>query len=169
MLRSIRHHTLAAATAAVLFVPAAAWAFGPTIASGTMADLDAVDPALDDATARVQVVPTPEATIVTLQVTGIDRALAGRTLGAHLHVGGCRAGDAAGTAGHYNSTGGTTVSSTTEVWLDFAVTPGGTGHSVARVPFTVPAGAAKSVVVHAEPTAPSGAAGAKLACLEVDL
>ena len=57
---------------------------------------------------------------------GVDRALAGRTLGAHLHVGGCTAGDATGTGAHYNSSGGAEVSPTTEVWLDFTVTGGGT-------------------------------------------
>lgn len=169
MIRSARPRTLAAVTTAALLVPVTAWAMGPVRASGPLADLDAIDPTLDGATARVQVVEVEDGTIVSLKVDGVDPALAGRTLGAHLHVGGCTAGDAAGTAGHYNSAGGAEVSPSTEVWLDFEVTGGGNGHSVAKVPFTVPDGGAASVVVHANPTAPSGAAGPKLACIGVTL
>lgn len=169
MNRSTRPRTLATATTLALLVPAAAWALGPVRASGPLADLAPTDPTLDGATARVQVVEVDDGTLVSLKVDGIDPALAGRTLGAHLHVGGCTAGDAAGTGGHVNSTGGVEVSPDTEVWLDITVTGGGTGHSVAKVPFTVPEGGAGSVVVHADPTAPSGAAGTKLACLAVAL
>lgn len=169
MTRSTRCGRLAAITTAALLVPAAAWALGPVGTSGPLADLAPTDPTLDGATARVQVVEIDDGTLVSLKVHGVDRALAGRTLGAHLHVGGCTAGDATGTGAHYNSSGGAEVSPTTEVWLDFTVTGGGTGHSIAKVPFTVPGGGAGSVVVHAAPTAPSGAAGAKLACLPVAL
>lgn len=169
MNRSTRPRMLAAVTTAALLVPVTAWALGPVRATGPLADLAPSDPTLDGATARVQVVEVDDGTIVSLKVAGIDPSLAGRTLGSHLHVGGCTAGDAAGTGGHLNTTGGVEVSPTTEVWLDFTVTSGGTAHSIARVPFTVPEGGAGSVVVHADPTAPSGAAGTKLACLPVAL
>lgn len=167
-----RTRSLAGLTLAALLLPVTAWALGPVRADGPMTDLTAAHEALDGADARVQVVPTDDGTLVTLQVTGIDRALAGTTLGAHLHVGGCTSG-ADTTGGHYNHTAGTAtpvIAPDTEVWLDFTVTPGGNGHSIARVPFLVAPDGAGSVVVHANPTNPTtGAAGTKLACIGIDL
>lgn len=167
-----RIRSLAGLTMAALLVPVAAWALGPVRAAGPMTDLTHAHAALDGAEARVQVVPADDGTLVTLQVSGIDPVLAGTTLGAHLHVGDCADGlDTTG--GHYNDTAGTAnpvVAPDTEVWLDFTVTPGGNGHSIARVPFLVAPNGAGSVVVHANPTNPTtGAAGTKLACIGIDL
>ena len=163
-----RSRALAAVTGAAVVVPAvAALALSPVRASGPLTDVDPLSTALDGASAAVEVVPAADGTtIVTLHVRGMDRSLAGRTLGSHVHVGECAT--AASTAGHYKHGDGP-VSPTTEVWLDFEVTAGGTGRSQAHVPFSIPEDGAASVVIHAGPTQPSGAAGTKLACLPVDL
>jgi hypothetical protein len=58
------------------------------------------------------------------------------------------------------------VSPETEVWLDLTLDRHGRGRSVAVVPF-VPEPGTRSVVLHAMPTDPSGAAGPRLACLPV--
>jgi Cu/Zn superoxide dismutase len=93
------------------------------------------------------------------------------TFGAHVHTGPCIAGEPAAAGPHFNITavGGnppTTISPATEVWLDFTIRANGTAHSNTKVPFTIPAGGAGAVVVHALPTDPAtGAAGARLACL----
>ncbi len=107
-------------------------------------------------------------TRVVLRLRGLDRASAGTTYGAHVHVGSCVAGDGAAAGPHYNSTGGTTVDPTTEVWLDVTVRANGTARSSATVPFVIPHGGAKSIVIHAMPTMPNGSAGARLACLPME-
>lgn len=93
------------------------------------------------------------------------------TYGAHLHVGPCVAGDGAAAGPHSNQSvvDGVVpqvVDATTEVWLDFTVRPNGSARSVAVVPF-VPTSGTRSIVIHAMPTDPAGAAGARLACLPV--
>ena len=107
-------------------------------------------------------------TLFHLRVKGIDPAVAGHSYGAHLHVGPCVAGDGAAAGPHYNVSTNTPplVSDQTEVWLDFTATAGGTGAADTTVPF-LPASGARSVVIHAEPTAPNGTAGARLVCLPV--
>ncbi len=172
---TFRTRTVAAVTGAVLLMPAAALALGPIRASGPLTDLaTSTSHALDDATARVQVVPAGDQTLVTLQVHGIDATLAGTPLGAHLHTGSCVEDDGPAAGPHFNievheKVTPAEVSPHTEVWLDFTVTEDGTGSSVARVPFLVPDDAAASIVIHALPTAPDGSAGARVACLPVDL
>ena len=104
-------------------------------------------------------------------VTGIDRAAAGTTYGAHLHVGPCVAGDPAAAGPHYNRSviegaSPPVVNDQTEVWLDVTVGPGGSAVAIARVPF-VPAPGNRAVVLHAEHTDDHGTAGARLACLPV--
>ena len=90
----------------------------------------------------------------------------GTTHGAHVHTGPCVASDGAAAGPHYNHGGG--ISASTEVWLDFEVR-GSTGVAVAHVPFAVPSGSARSIVIHAAPTNPTtGAAGARLACLPLE-
>lgn len=111
--------------------------------------------------------PGDGTTVVRLKVTGLDHAAVGTTLGAHAHVGPCVEGNGAAAGPHYNSTGGSVVSDQTEVWLDFTVELGGIGRATAIVPFTIAPGGAQSVVVHALPTQPNGAAGPRLACLPV--
>jgi len=132
-----------------------------------------VDPT-DSAAAHLTAVRAGGETHTVLALHGLDRAAAGTTYGAHVHVGPCVEGDGAAALGHFNidvfqQAHEVQVSPSTEVWLDFTVTRGGTGHAVAHVPFEVPEGAAASVVVHALPTAPDGSAGPRIACLPVEL
>jgi Cu/Zn superoxide dismutase len=113
-------------------------------------------------------------TLVVLRLRGLDRDAAGRTFGAHLHVGPCVADDGAAAGPHYNhdTAAGRTPpvgSADTEVWLDVTVGRGGTASAVARVDVRIDAGAAQSVVVHEAPTDPDGVAGGRLACLPIDL
>jgi Cu/Zn superoxide dismutase len=124
---------------------------------------------LDGARAVLVMVSDDGQSSVRLHVSGIDRSVAGRTFGAHLHFGPCVAGNGAAAGPHYNTDtlAGRVpprVDETTEVWLDFTVTEGGTGHAAAEVPF-VPQPGNRSIVIHQEPTDPSGAAGPRLACL----
>lgn len=161
-----RTRSLVGLIMAALLVPATAFALAPTWSTGPLqTNADAAN-GLEDATATVQVVEGHDGTMVRLAVDGIKPSLADRTLGAHVHVGPC-APDLGLALGHYNHGG--EVSPRTEVWLDFRVTTSGQGHSATHVPFTIAPGDAQSVVIHAEPTAPNGAAGARLACLGVNL
>jgi Cu/Zn superoxide dismutase len=124
---------------------------------------------LDGARAVLVMVSDDGHSTVRLHVYGIDRSVAGRTFGAHLHFGPCVEGNGAAAGPHYNTDvlAGQVpprVDETTEVWLDFTVTEGGTGHAVAEIPF-VPQPGNRAIVIHQEPTAPGGAAGPRLACL----
>lgn len=145
-------------------VPAAAGA--GLFSKGPLADLSTADSATDGAWAVASATVVEERTIVRLEVKDLAGASAGATFGAHVHTGPCVAGNGAAALGHYNHGGG--VSDETEVWLDFTVTGGGTGHATAIVPFAIPAGGARSIVIHALPTAPDGTAGARLACLPLE-
>jgi hypothetical protein len=112
---------------------------------------------------------THKGTRAALIVHGVDPAVAGTTFGAHLHVGPCVAGNGAAALGHYNHSGTTplTVNDRTEIWLDVTIDSEGDGRSVATVDWAPLAGA-RSVVIHANPTAPDGTAGPRLACLPVE-
>ena len=140
---------------------------------GPLRDLQpaAVGP-FDNADARLIMVSSRRnSTTFVFVVTGIDRAAAGTTYGAHLHVGPCVAGDPAAGGPHYNRSviegaSPPVVNDQTEVWLDFTVLPGGVGVATTRVPF-VPQPGNRAVVIHAEATQPNGTAGARLACLPV--
>lgn len=121
----------------------------------------------DGASANLWAVATGGDTTFILVVRGLDPASAGTTFGAHIHVGPCVAGDGAAAGPHYNSDGGVATTEN-EVWLDFTVLPGGVGVARTTVPFTIEPGDAQSVVIHALPTAPGGAAGARQACLPVE-
>ena len=112
-----------------------------------------------------------ETTTVVLQLDGFAPEIAGRTFGAHLHVGPCVAGNGAAAGGHYNvdvQAGSPTpvVSASTELWLDFTVRRDGSAQARASVPFAVTPGD-RAVVIHQEETAPNGTAGPRLACLPV--
>lgn len=141
-----------------------------TRSSGTMSDLSpgTTDPT-DGARARATAVSGHHGTKFVLKVRGLDRAAKGMMLGAHVHVGPCVVGDGAVAGPHYNSSGGATVDASTEVWLDITVGRHGTARATAKVPFVIPSGGARSIVIHAMPTAPSGAAGARLACLPFEM
>ena len=157
----------AAVTTAVAVGPAVA---GPALHFGdSLRDLTpAAGGPFDGATATLELVPHDGATTVVLGLKGIDRSVAGRTFGAHLHTGPCVAGSGSAAGPHYNHSGTVpaTVNDQTEVWLDFTVTGGGTGRAVSHVAW-VPEPGQRSVVVHERATSPDGTAGARLACLPV--
>lgn len=119
------------------------------------------------AKASVHVVHTGNGqTHVTLHITGVA-AQAGRTFGAHVHQNPCGPmGAAAG--GHYQDHAVTPVLEDREVWLDFTVNPVGIGHAEAVRPWSLDEHSPRSVIIHADPTAPSGAAGSRLACIDLD-
>ena len=119
-----------------------------------------------DATAEVHVVTTGDGgSIITLHVRNAD-AVAGRTFGAHVHQSPCGTeGSAAG--GHYQHAPSGDLEGR-EVWLDFTVNGAGNGHAEARRPWTVDQSTPRSVIIHAAPTASDGAAGARLACIDLD-
>jgi len=130
---------------------------------------------LDGATARVTMANHQGSTTVVLNVKGIDvtgpDSAAGHVFGAHLHTGPCVAGDFPAAGPHYNNDAETDVTpvrvnSETEVWLDFTVTAGGTGHAVAHVPFVAIPGD-RAIVIHRDATDNAGVAGPRLACLPV--
>src|SRR2546423_9916665 len=117
------------------------------VSRGLLSDLApaAANPT-DGASAVVVAVPYGNRTFVLFVVRGLDRAAEGTTFGAHVHTGPCVAGNGAAAGPHYN-TGGP-PSPTTEVWLDFTVSRSGHGVAITDVPFVVPTGGAKSVVIH---------------------
>jgi Cu/Zn superoxide dismutase len=147
----------------------------PAVASVSMKfrdDLRDLAPAapgpFDGARAKLTL-DTSHGTKAVLIVHGVDPSAAGRTFGAHLHVGPCVAGNGAAALGHYNHSGTTplTVNDQTEIWLDVRIDSEGNGRSVSTVDWAPLAGA-HSVVIHANPTAPDGTAGPRLACLPVE-
>lgn len=164
--------TGAATAAAVLAVgsvaAAAPWKVQST---GKLTDLSIASPAVTDGAQAHVTAEEIEGggTRVRLLVTGFDHDAVGNTYGAHVHVGTCVENTGGAAGGHYNHDGGP-ATELNEVWLDLTVRRGGIAETIAEVPFAIPAGAARSVVVHAQPTATdgSGFAGARLACLPVD-
>jgi hypothetical protein len=129
---------------------------------------------LDGATASAVMVGINSSRF-TLRVRGIDGS-AGRTFGAHLHLGPCVEGDWAGVTGlaHYNTDVLAQVippdiSKQTEVWLDFKANSAGQATVRVSVPF-IPEPGERSIVINAEPTNPeTGVAGPRLACLPLDI
>ena len=159
----------AAALAAGLAVGAGPAAAASTFvqAGGALRDLQpGTANATDGATATFWAVQAGGESTHVLVVRGLSPASAGTTFGAHVHIGPCVAGDGMAAGGHYNSDGGFATTEN-EVWLDFTVRTGGYAVARADVPFTIEPGDAQSVVIHALPTAPGGAAGARQACLPV--
>ncbi len=134
-------------------------------ASGALKDLSPTPNATDGAKAKFVAYTDSAGTHATLVVTGLAPASVGSTLGAHVHVGSCVAYAPLTAGPHYNSGG--PADSQHEIWLDFTILPGGVGVAQTTVPFTIPAGGAKSVVIHAMATGPGGVAGPRLACLPV--
>lgn len=142
-------------------------------ANGPLADLrpQAADPT-DGASASVLAVRVAGRTVTILHLRGLDRSVAHRTFGAHVHVGPCVPGNGTAAGPHFNidvhrGVNPPEVSSRTEIWLDVTVTPRGSGDAVSLVPFAVPPGAAASIVIHELPTDPAGTAGPRLACIGV--
>ena len=146
---------------------------GPSVvtASGPLTDLSAAANPTDGARGRLVAVARGDGTTrFVFVVTGLDRRAAGTTLGAHVHVGPCVPGNGAAAGPHYNTSTGGPPSPENEVWLDFTILPGGVGYAHTVVPFEIAPGDAQSVVVHALPTEEgTGVAGARLACLPVEL
>jgi Cu/Zn superoxide dismutase len=122
------------------------------------------DDPTDGASGAAFVIAGRERTVVTLSIHGID-AEDGTTFGAHVHTGPCVPADGAAAGPHFAH--GTPPSPATEIWLDVTVDTDGHAAAAAVVPFAVPAGGARSIVVHEKPTAPDGTAGGRLACLPV--
>ncbi|GAB2648743.1 hypothetical protein GCM10009743_25460 [Kribbella swartbergensis] len=125
----------------------------------------------DRARALAVLVSHGGSTLAIFQVRGIGRSAAGRSFGAHLHTGPCVTGDGAAAGPHYNAdtVAGKVpprVNPTTEIWLDFTVSPSGAGNAMTVVPFT-PLPGNRSIVIHEKPTDHHGAAGSRLACLPV--
>lgn len=156
------------ALAGALALAPAASAAGPggvVNTFGPLRDLSPTANPTDGASARFVAFPSASGTRAILVVNGLSGAV-GSTFGAHVHTGPCEAGQPATAGPHYNTVNPLTHGDRDhEIWLDFTVRPGGIGIADTSVPFVIPAGAANSVVVHQLPTAPGGAAGARMACL----
>lgn len=170
-MRGVRRFAWLAATAAVLGLGLGSGAVGAATtyvnASGELSDLQVgTANATDGATARVWAISNGTKTTVWVVFEDLDPAAAGTRFGAHIHVGPCVEGIGSAAGPHYNAGG--PPSPSTEVWLDFTVRAGGFGSATTTVPFVIPPGGAQSLVVHVAPTAPSGAAGARQACLPVE-
>jgi Cu/Zn superoxide dismutase len=158
---------LVAAGAATAMLATGAAATPSPRGAGPLSDLQpATEEPTDGARARVRTQERDGATRVALRLRGLDAAAAGNRYGAHIHVGPCVAGDGAAAGPHYNAGGG--VSEETEVWLDFVIGANGTAAASTTVPFVIAPGTAQSLVIHALPTDPTGAAGARIACLPVE-
>lgn len=168
-----RTRTVAALTAAGLALGA-----GPTVATALAADrtVRATGPTavhaapFEATTADVHAVTTGSGrTIVTLHLSGLPAAVRGTTLGAHVHTGACGTAPAASGPHHANPSAppGTPLVDR-EIWLDVDVNGAGNARSHAVADWVIAPGAARSVVLHAAPTDPvSGAAGARLLCVDV--
>lgn len=104
---------------------------------------------------------------ITLHVDGVA-APAGTAFGAHVHQAPCGStGAAAGP--HYQGPGVGDPLKNQEVWLDFTVNANGSGQAVATRKFEVTDRANRSVVIHVMGTDhETGAAGARLACIDLD-
>jgi superoxide dismutase, Cu-Zn family len=128
-----------------------------------------VDNPFADASAAVHVVATGAGMgLTTLHVRGVD-ATTGRTFGAHVHAKACGAlgSDAGGHYLHAAPAPGSPLEPE-EVWLDVTIDEDGNGVAHAKRPWTVDETTPRSVILHANPTAPDGTAGARLACIDLD-
>ena len=160
---------LTAGAAALLAASAGAGAGSGETVIGTGPDFVYGASAVDGATFTISARDVgAEGTQLRLAVEGVD-APAGTTFGAHVHVNPCGAtGGAAG--GHYvHADADGSALQQREVWLDFTVDAHGDGRSVATRNWTIANRAGRSVTVHAVHTDhETGAAGARLACIDLD-
>ena len=130
---------------------------------------DEVNPAAD-ASGRVALVVegSRSSSHVMLHVEGLAP---GRSFGAHLHRDPCAS---AFGGPHYQAPDpahpvAANADTDHEVWLDFTTNAAGRGRAHAAVPFVVQPGP-RSVVIHqADHTMPGGAAGQRLACLDISV
>jgi Cu-Zn family superoxide dismutase len=158
---------LVATAGLVAMVPAFAGPVSPLRATGPT-NVHNAD--FSNVTTNVHVVNTGSGkTIITLDVAGLPDAVDNTTLGAHVHVDACGVSSTA-SGGHYQNPNpplGATLADK-EVWLDLDVNSAGRGRAQAVADWTINAGDAESIVVHALPTNPAtGAAGARLFCTNV--
>lgn len=109
-----------------------------------------------------------DTTQLMLAVSDVD-APAGTEFGAHLHVNPCGAAPSAA-GGHYlHSASESEPLRGREVWLDFVVDANGSGRAVATREWTPTNRPDRSVVIHVLGTDhETGAAGARLACIDLD-
>ena len=105
---------------------------------------------------------------ITLSVDGVA-APAGTKFGAHVHQLPCGESSGAASGPHYADPDGHGPLKNHEVWLDFTVNANGSGHAVATRQFEVTDRANRSVIIHVMATEHgTGAAGARLACIDLD-
>lgn len=129
------------------------------------------DAAFGDAKVEVRIIPvfSTDLTLAIMRVSRMPQSARLRTIGAHIHTRAC-ATDPAASGGHYlhATAPATRPLSGREVWLDVRVDELGRGSSVSLFDWTIPKGAAASVVIHNLPTdALTGGAGARLLCTNV--
>jgi superoxide dismutase, Cu-Zn family len=127
------------------------------------------DTAYDKARTKVKVWSEYGMTKVALDVAGLPESAVGKVFGVHVHENRCGP-DPADAGQHYqdpDAAPGTPLHAK-EIWLDVRVGPDGRGQSDTVVPWTIGAGQAGSVVLHALPTNhETGDAGDRLLCTTV--
>ncbi|MGI8806495.1 MAG: hypothetical protein ACR2KK_01315 [Acidimicrobiales bacterium] len=168
--RTLIRRALAGTALAVMATPAVAGAQSQVrplvVARGPLVDYSTpTSESTDGASAYLVSAVRGHRTDVVLFVTGL-KAASGEDFGAHAHVGPCVENAPTAAGPHYRGPGAP-VDDEHEVWLDFIVLPGGIGVARTSVPFVIPDGAARSVVIHRDSTASDGSAGPRLACLPV--
>ena len=124
--------------------------------------------ALTGATATVSAAELGnESSQLALDVAGVN-APAGTRFGAHVHNLPCGAAPSS-SGGHYVEQGARGSLEHREMWLDFAVDALGRGHAVATRNWSVDNRPNRSVVIHVLATDhETGAAGTRLACIDLD-
>jgi hypothetical protein len=130
--------------------------------------------AFDKAEATAMMMSVEGSSTFRLQIRGIDDGAAGKEYSAQLHEGPCVARDGAAALGDYNAekeagiSAPWTVSSRTEVRLDFEVNSQGTARTTATVPF-IPKPGKRSIVIHSDGSNSTGRSPARLACLPLEI
>jgi hypothetical protein len=101
-------------------------------------------------------------THVVLQVRGLPP---NRDFGSHVHALPCNDNKA---GGHYRNDPAGPATPANEIWLDFTTNAAGNGSAQAVVDFLIRPAGAHAVIIHDHTTDQAGAAGPKLACLDVN-
>ncbi len=175
MFRSTRKSVPAAVAAGLVIASITLASAGPAIAGngnsttiGNGPDYVYVPGSLSNAQATVTAASLGSGNSqITLAVEGVV-APAGTTFGAHVHENPCGATGAA-SGPHYNTGATSGPLKNSEVWLDFSINANGSGHAVATRQFEVSDRANRSVIIHVTGTEHgTGAAGARLACIDLD-
>jgi Cu-Zn family superoxide dismutase len=135
--------------------------------------------AFDKAQATAMMMSVEGSSTFRLQIEGIDDGAAGKEYLAQLHEGPCVAGDGAAALGEYNAekeaglSAPWTVSSRTEVRLDFEVSSQGTARTTTTVPF-IPKPGKRSIVIDGDGSNSTALrqaqrSPARLACLPLEI